>query len=253
MLSTSLPIANRAYRNELRLRGLLSPALAFVAVLSACVTLALTEARTEEGGTAGGAKALTFNIPAQPLASALQAFSQTSGVEVLYESKIVSGLHSVTVAGDLTQEAALQMLLGGHEITVRYTSRNAITLAVPQASNDLPPTNPLVTTDLVLGTLHVGGPDRPSTGLREYSDAVQADIEMVLRRSDKTRAGTYRVGVNLWVDPSRVVRKAELFKPTGDGERDTAIAGALQGLVISRPAPPNMPQPVRVVIVVRSL
>lgn len=49
-----------------------------------------------------------FNIPAQSLITALQAYSAASGVAVLYESGVEIGQYSAPVRGDLTREAALR-------------------------------------------------------------------------------------------------------------------------------------------------
>jgi hypothetical protein len=59
--------------------------------------------------------------------------------------------------------------------------------------------------------------------------------------------------VKLWVDLSRTIRRAEVAQSTGDAERDVAIAQALKGFVISRAPPSNAPQPIRVIVSVRSL
>jgi hypothetical protein len=50
-----------------------------------------------------------------------------------------------------------------------------------------------------------------------------------------------------------MIERTELLRSTGDGDRDAAVAAALRGVTVSQPTPANTPQPVRVVIVVRSL
>ncbi|MDQ8728074.1 STN domain-containing protein [Bradyrhizobium sp. LHD-71] len=199
---------------------------------------------------------LMFSIPAQPLVTALQAYSAVSGVHVLYESGVEIGLRSSAVQGEFTREAALNVLLGDNNLVPRYARADSVVLVNPlMASANDPPETLLGEADLALDTLHVNasrnGPDR--NALTDYVGAIQQDVQQALRRAAKTGSGTYRVGVDLWVDQARTIRKAEIFRSTGDIGRDSAVSEVLQGLVIRQSAPARTPQPVRVMIVVRSL
>jgi hypothetical protein len=82
---------------------------------------------------------------------------------------------------------------------------------------------------------------------------VQTDVQKALKKNAKTSTGSYRVVLDLWIDPSRTIERTKLYQSTGDPDRDAAVAAAVRGVIISRPAPANMPQPVRVAIVVRAL
>jgi hypothetical protein len=212
-------------------------------------------AGAEERPDVNPTQPMAFHIPAQPLASALQAYGQATGVQVLYESTSAVGRRSAEVEGHFTPDAALGLLLTGTELKVRYIRPDAITLAVPTADGDGPPATPLLTADLSLGTLRVRGTrDNDDTArLHDYSESVQTDIQKALQKNTRTRAGSYRAVLDLWIDPSRMIQRTELFRSTGDDERDAAVAAALRGVTISRPAPTNTPQPIRVVIVVKSL
>jgi Secretin and TonB N terminus short domain len=196
-----------------------------------------------------------FNIPSQPLVAALQAYGADSGVQVLYESDVAAGRRSVSVEGNFSSEAALRILLSGTDLAVHYTRPDAITLTAPSAESNMPPAHLLTNADLSLDTLRVrsSADTADETYLHEYSGVVQSDIQSVLRKNDKTRSGHYQFGVKLWVDSSRIVRRTEFFRSTGDRDRDAAVVQALQGLVISRAAPANTPQPVHVMVVVKSL
>ncbi len=213
-------------------------------------------AQAEQGGFGNITKTLTFHIPAQPLAIALQEYGEKAGVQVLYESNSAVGRISNAVDGDFSPGAALEILLSGSGLKVRYSSPEAITLTNPSTLDDVPPSHPLDSmADLSLGTLRVRGATEEADqgGLRDFSATVQSDIQSALRRNARTRGGNYRLVLDLWVDPSRTIQRTELAQSTGDRERDATVQAALQGLVISRPAPPKTPQPVRVVIVVRAL
>ncbi|TXL72998.1 TonB-dependent receptor [Vineibacter terrae] len=75
-----------------------------------------------------------FNIPAQPLDSALAAYAAATGVQVLYDSRITSGLRSGGVTGPLAPEEALRRLVAGTGLLVRFTGPRAATLERVQAS-----------------------------------------------------------------------------------------------------------------------
>jgi hypothetical protein len=201
-----------------------------------------------------------YHIPSQPLDLALQVFSRASGVQVLYESELAAGRRSTPVEGRLSGEAALRGLLAGSDLVVHTISPDAITLSrhsdsPAEGGRDTPPGHPLAGVDLTLGTLRVMAP--PEAGedaaLRDFNQALQADIQNALKKNARTRTGNYRVAVKLWIDPARILQKTELLESTGDAQRDTDISNVLRGLVVSRAAPANTRQPVRVVIVVKTL
>ncbi|MTD92732.1 energy transducer TonB [Hyphomicrobium sp. xq] len=199
---------------------------------------------------------VNFRIPSQPLASALEGYARACGIEVLYESSVVEGKLSLPLEGEYTPEMALQMLLSGTELRVRYARKNAITLSahVPEDEANLPPATALEEADLSLDTLKVSGGDTADAfRLREFGTVIQLEIERALRQNEKTRSGNYRVNVSLWVDASRKIRRVTLAQSTGDVERDASIPIALEGLTLTRAPPANAPQPVQLVISVRSL
>ncbi|WP_213773049.1 STN domain-containing protein [Bradyrhizobium sp. dw_78] len=224
-----------------------------VALYVALLIVGICAAKAVEGPAFRTSGPVVFDIPAQPLASALQAFGEKTGVQVLYESSSALGRQSAAVEGSLMPEDALNLLLAGTELRVRYVRPDAITIALPSVNVDLPPSMPLGSVDLSLGTLRAhgsGGGDNLAR-LHDYSEAVQMDVQKALRGNAITRRGDYRAVLDLWVDPTRSIQKAELFQTTGDLERDSAVISVLRSLTISRPTPPNTPQPVRVVIVVK--
>lgn len=197
-----------------------------------------------------------FDIPMQSLVDALQVYSKQSGVQIMFETASAAGYRSAQVKGEFMPEVALRTLLADTDLRIRYSRTSAVTLAPASAPNpDEPPAHPLVAADLALDTLRVSGTVEPSDRgrLGEYIGVVQADIQNALKKVAKTRRGDYRVAVKLWVDPSRTVQRAELDGSTGDRDRDSLIASALQGLVLSQQAPANTPQPIRFMIAIRAL
>ncbi len=87
--------------------------------------------------TSRQAEPVSFNIPPQPLASALNSFAETSGVQVSYPSQLAKGATSAGVSGKYTTDAALQELLVGTGVTYKYT--NSATITLVQATPEVVP------------------------------------------------------------------------------------------------------------------
>lgn len=232
-----------------RLRPLL-PALVLLAGAAAVFVCAAWAAEPE---TTLATQPVEFSIPAQPLPSALHEFGRRVGVQVLYESQSAAGRQSQAVQGRFVPDKALRRLLGDADLEIRHASRDAITLVAPSGrGQDLPPTNPLAVADLSIGELRVRPASRQNDLERfsDYSEIVRSEIQRALLKNAKTGSGNYRAIVDLWIDPSRTIRKATLLRPTGESGRDVAITTTLEGLEISRPTPAGAPQPIRAVVVV---
>lgn len=63
------------------------------------------------GSLWAGTAAISINIPAQPLDTALQQLAQQSGVQILFLNDVVKGLQSSKLQGQLTLEQASKQLL----------------------------------------------------------------------------------------------------------------------------------------------
>ncbi|PPQ31758.1 energy transducer TonB [Rhodoblastus sphagnicola] len=203
----------------------------------------------------GGAQPVEFSIPPQPLADALHAYQQQMRVQVLYEARAAAGRQSVAVVGKFLPDAALRRLLSGTDLEVVRAGPEAIALVSPRPQErDVPPVSPLETADLSLGELHVRAAASPSRSdqFQDYNESVRAEIERVLRKNVKTGSGNYRAVIDLWIDSARRVQKVALLGSTGETARDAAISAALRGLTINRPTPANAPQPLRVIVTVRT-
>jgi hypothetical protein len=104
---------------------------------------------------------------------------------------------------------------------------------------------------LSLDTLHVR--DVAQIGdhaeYRLYAGIVQDDIQSVLHKDEEIHSESYNIGISLWVSASGIVQRSEVFRSTGDHDRDASIMRVVRNVTISKPPPANMPQPVSVVIV----
>ncbi len=198
---------------------------------------------------------MTFDLPSEPLAIALQTYSQISGVELFYESEITTGLKSPTLKGRFAPRAALQALLTGTGFVIHYNRRDAVSLSLPSSGDEEQPRGRLIgKASLSLAPLDVtaNGSGAEETQLSAFGEAVQNEVTAALAKNAEIRSGNYRIRVKLWIDPSRTIRRAEVAQTTGDPDRDAAIASTLQGLTISLSPPTGMPQPVRIIVAVGS-
>lgn len=223
------------------------------AILLASVLALVFAAHAAEGDSGSTAQPVTFDIPAQPLVTALHAFGRRAGVQVLYDSRSAAGRQSVAVQGSLTPDEALKRLLGNTDLEIRHARSDSITLISPAPpERDLPPPDALTDADLSLGVLRVRANVRPNDRDRfaEYSETVRSEIQRALLKNPHSATGNYRAVLDLWIDPARTIRKAALLQPTGDAVRDSAITSTLQGLIISRATPADAPQPIRAVVAV---
>ncbi|MBY8823343.1 TonB-dependent siderophore receptor [Sphingomonas colocasiae] len=71
------------------------------------------------------AAAQSFSIPAGDLRAALQAFSSSTGIQLVYSSDLVAGKHSPGVSGEMTAQAALARLLAGTGLSARMSGNSA--------------------------------------------------------------------------------------------------------------------------------
>lgn len=97
------------------------------------------------------AKPRNFNIPAQPLGLALNAFGRQSGLQVTLSAATSRGLTSNTVNGSFTPEQALALMLRGTGIAFRVTAdRTAVIGATtsPAAESSVPGAIQLDTLDV---------------------------------------------------------------------------------------------------------
>lgn len=86
----------------------------------AMIMMTVVQARAQEHPT--------YEIPAQPLASALDRFAEQAQVQMLYQADAVNGLQSTSVSGRLTREQALNNLLRGTGLEFQSGGPNTFTL-----------------------------------------------------------------------------------------------------------------------------
>lgn len=170
---------------------------------------------------------LEFNIPAQPLASALERYGDATARNALYNSNLVIGRRSTAVQGMFSPEAALTRLLEGSGLSATPVTATSFALfAAPQGIKPLPP-----------------------SAITNYYGRIQASLHDALCAAGAARPGNYRIGMRLWIDSAGNVMRDERINSTGLSDVDAAIDQALRHLAIGARPPAELAQPVSVVIV----
>ena len=83
-----------------------------------------------------------FNLPAAPLADALNAFSVQTGTQVLFSPDLARGRRSPALSGIMPCEAALDQLLAGTDLTYRFTRQNVFLIVRRPPAAVAPPPLP---------------------------------------------------------------------------------------------------------------
>ena len=221
------------------------------ATLGFCMIALIADGSAQAELRAGGGP-IAFNIPAQPLVDALDAFGAQADLQVLYESALAQDRRSAPVIGQFTREDALRQLLAQTGLTASYADgKNVILHLASSISAATDATPAFGGSRLTLETLRVeavSGPD-----FRAYDGVIALDLQKALRRNAKTRNGDYSVNAKIWIGSEGNVWRAELARSTGDKIRDDAVFHTLQNLVVSRSPPDGLPEPVTVSIIVKPL
>jgi secretin/TonB-like protein len=212
----------------------LSRAMLFLNVLAAGLPAAAQE-RDQHGQASAPSQAITFDIPAQPLASALQTFGRSTQIGLFYESSLMIDRRSSSVRGDLTPEAALRLLLKGTGFTIASFSRGTITILPPAATS----------------AAELAQIKRQTSAFTPYLALLQLSLRSVFCQQPDLRADTEELLVRLRIGPSGAVSFAELLSSTGSPQHDLAYLAALRTLSVGEPPPAAMPQPVTLMILPR--
>jgi len=202
-------------------------------ILSLAASLATADSSVRSPDAANPMK---FDIPAQPLAAALQAFAQVTGQSVFFDGQLAAGLESAAVQGDLAPREALQRLLAGTRLTARYADETTFTLAETEAAPQPAPTLPATPADAA------ATPDERNARI------VQQAVERTLCRWPRAQPGGYRALVQLWVGPAGHVRRTRMLTSTGVAQRDAALEAAMNSLVLTPPADGATDEPLTILL-----
>ena len=195
--------------------------------LAANDSATIAEQHDEKAGPTG---LVTFDLPAQPLVSALETYGAVSGLQVVYEGALARGRRSAEFKGTFTPEVALRMLLAGTGLSPRYMAADGFVLVPDPKAKRLP-----VNT-------------APLSVVTQYYGRVQAGLRQVFCADRRARSGGYRVAVGLWIGASGTVARSALLDTTGDPDLDATLDRAMGEMNIGEPPPAGFAQPVVMVI-----
>lgn len=139
-----------------------------VLIASTILTCASLNAPSIANAQQNADSTVSFNIPAQPLGSAINAFIRITGWEVGFNSPAVAGKRSAAIRGAMSPAQALQALLTGTGLSAQMSGSS--TAALVQVSTDADTT---ISADgsLVLNTITVQGNGAISEGTGSYTTA----------------------------------------------------------------------------------
>lgn len=233
--------ANPASVSVLALTGcLLWGCLAFMGTL-----LVASEARAQVPAASDGAAVspIPFDIAAQDLGSALNAYSRLTGLAVMIDSADAKR-QAGAVQGSFGADEALRQLLAGTGLRARHADAQSVVIS---------PTDDPVPATAVPPVTTAGGPDIPGITGRNpdfmaYIARVQQSLRDALCASPQTRPGPYRLALQLRLDARGMVERFRLLDTTGQATRDAAIARVLRRMAVGAPPPAAMAQPVSILL-----
>ncbi|MGT2429766.1 TonB family protein [Cupriavidus basilensis] len=178
-----------------------------------------------------------FDIPAQPLAAALKRYATQTRQPTLFRSEIVAGQTSSAVLGLYAPDEALRMLLHGTGLVAERVDGAPAGAYVLKAL-DAQAATPRASLESLAGDA-------------AYPGLVQARVWDALCRNALTAPGAYRSLLRFQLDAAGRVQRVRLLGSSGDGQRDAALLETLRRVRVERAPPPDMPQPVTLLILPR--
>ncbi|SNT64486.1 hypothetical protein SAMN05216374_0395 [Tardiphaga sp. OK246] len=206
-----------------------------IVALRACVLLAssllvtfLEPVRAETTRDSSLSGHLSFDIPAQPLGAALDAYSMTTGLDVFYNAAIAERRHSNAAHGTFTPLRAIQIILGGSGYVAHVTAPWSLTI-VPENT----------------GARATQGLGRADVRFEPYFSLVQQQVDQILCDLPDEATGRTEVLLRMWLKPSGEVVRADVLADANGASRP--LASVISQVRFVAP-PADMPQPVTLVI-----
>lgn len=101
-----------------------------------------TADRQDEGARLAEAERINFDIPPQPLRSALTTFAEQSGWQLFYSAEVAEGIQSPGLSGIYAPDRALKELLAGTGLAFRMTDPRTVTIESASSAAAPPPIPP---------------------------------------------------------------------------------------------------------------
>ncbi|MDI4236715.1 secretin and TonB N-terminal domain-containing protein [Bradyrhizobium sp. Arg237L] len=172
---------------------------------------------------------VAFDLPAQALASAIEAYSVVSGWQVIYDASLAAGRRSASVNGRYAPAAALRMLLAGTGLVADFLAADGAMLVPDPAAT--PP-----------------APLAPAPHIRDYYGRIQASLKRAFCADARIRAGGYRIAIGFWIGSQGAVTRVASLGSTGHDGADAAFDRAVRRLSIGQSPPAGFEQPVVILV-----
>lgn len=177
---------------------------------------------------------LRFDIPAQALDDALQAFGRQTGWSLLYDTARVADRRSAPLLGEYSVADAIARLLAGSGMAVRFTSSEAL-LVVPDTQAQAGQERPAA----------VGGPPPGPRG--DYYGRLQLRVTQALCGDPLTAPGRYRVALRFDIGPLHTVEHLQV-RVAGRPDVEARVKARLSGLPVGGKPPADLRMPVTMVV-----
>jgi hypothetical protein len=175
---------------------------------------------------------MAFDLPVQPLVSALESYSVASGWQVIYDADLATGRRSARVKGTFAPDIALRMLLVGTGLTAQYMAADGVML-VPD------PTATAVRQQM---------PGDAISFFRGYYGRIQTGLKRAFCADRQIRLGSYRIALGFWIGSSGTVTRAIALGSTGRTDVDDAFSRAVHTLSVGNPPPVGFSQPIVILV-----
>ncbi|KVP86868.1 secretin and TonB N terminus short domain protein [Burkholderia ubonensis] len=199
----------------------------------------------QETGTAGRQPGATahFDLPAQPLAKALQDFARITELIVLAPAPLLDACTSAPVRGEFLPRDALERMLAGTGLRAEFARPDeAIIVARPAA--DTAPATVEAPADSALPIDGVGASDE----LRTFAGLLQTHLIDALCAQPAAVPGSYRLVAQVRIDNKGAVVAVNMVASSGLASRDAAVLRALRTLRLDAAPPAALPQPVTILL-----
>ena len=210
--------SDRDLRIVFRLRPRCAAISAFALALFPLIFIAITE--PSQAATASRETPVSFDIPAQPLASALDRYGDATGREVFYDTVLAAGRRSSTVQGSFVPQAALRTLLEGTGLSAHFLADGSFVLL---------PTPPPSQQSAVRSA--------SSALQQQYYALIQSSLKDAFCRTSSGRPGRYRVVAVFWIDPSGNIQPYQRLGSAGAPDIDRGIDDTFRRVRFAEPPP----------------
>jgi hypothetical protein len=185
-----------------------------------------------------------FELPAEPLADALDAYGHMTRQSVMAQTSLLAGRSSPALSGDYSAHDALQRLLAGTGLQASYTDTDEAVI-VPLSTGESQ--QQAVSSPSTIAAADIDGV-MDDGDFRSYAAMVQTRLTDALCASPQTRPGTYRLVAQLRIGATGSVMASKLVASTGLPMRDAAIERAIQALMLDSAPPPGLPEPLTILL-----